>query len=237
MLRHLGVPVEHEGTAVAVEGGRPLAPLAVRLPGDPSSAAFLVVAALCVPGSQLRLRGVATNRLRTTAFEVLRRMGARIAVEPGADEAGEPCGDLVVEHGALRGTTVAPDEVPGAIDELPILAVAAAFAEGETVVRGAAELRVKESDRIAALEQLRALGVDFTARPDGFVVRGDPSARLASATIATHGDHRIAMAFAIAGLRSASGVTIDDPACADVSFPGFFDRLRALGVTVARRSA
>jgi 3-phosphoshikimate 1-carboxyvinyltransferase len=232
MLRHMGVPVEVDGTRIGVVGGRPLAPLTLALPGDPSAAAFLVVAALLVPGSRLRIAGVGTNPLRTGAFAVLRRMGAHITVEAPREEAGEPCGDVIVEHGPLRATTITPAEVPGAIDELPILAVAAAFADGETRVAGAAELRVKESDRIAALEPLRVLGVDFTATADGFVVHGRPDARLAGGTIVTHGDHRIAMAFAVAGLRSHDGVVLDDPGSADVSFPGFFERLRALGATV-----
>jgi 3-phosphoshikimate 1-carboxyvinyltransferase len=235
MLRAMGVPVVSDATGVSVAGGQRLRALDLQLPGDPSSAAFLVVAALLVPGSRVRITGVGTNPLRWGAVEVLRRMGARIAVEPGRDEAGEPCGDVVVDHGPLRGTTIGPEEVPGAIDELPILAVAAAFAEGETRVSGAAELRVKESDRIAALAQLRVLGVAFEPTADGFVVRGRPDARLDAATIATHGDHRIAMAFAVAGLRSADGVGLDDPACVDVSFPGFFARLRALGAAVHDR--
>lgn len=234
MLQAMGVPVAVDGLAVAVTGGHTLAPLDLTLPGDPSSAAFLVVAALLVPGSRLRIDGVGTNPRRTGAFAILERMGARITLEATRDEAGEPCGAIVVEHGALRGTTVGPDEIPGAIDELPILAVAAAFAEGETRVTGASELRVKESDRIAALEQLAPLGVAFEPTSDGFVVRGRPDATIARGTIATHGDHRIAMAFAIAGLRSPDGVTIDDPACADVSFPGFFDRLSTLGAAVDR---
>jgi 3-phosphoshikimate 1-carboxyvinyltransferase len=229
MLRHMGVAVVVEGGRASVTGGQRLRPLELELPGDPSSAAFLVVAALLVPGSRVRVRGVGVNPARTGLFTVLRRMGARLVVDGAAERAGEPCGDVIVEHGALTGTTVLPDEVPGAIDELPILAVAAAFADGETRVTGAAELRVKESDRLAALAPLRALGVAFEATADGFVVRGRPDARLGGGTIATHGDHRIAMAFAVAGLRSADGVVLDDPACVDVSFPGFFERLRALG--------
>jgi 3-phosphoshikimate 1-carboxyvinyltransferase len=232
MLRHMGVDVTTEGTRIAVRGGQPLAPLDLTLPGDPSSAAFLAVAALLVPGSEIRVRGVGTNPLRTGLFAILARMGASISVVRANDVAGEPVGEIVVTHGALRGTEIGPDEVPGAIDELPILAVAAAFAEGETRVTGAAELRVKESDRIASLEQLRPLGVDFEPTPDGFVVRGRPDARLAGGTIAAHGDHRIAMAFAVAGLRSAEGITIDDPTCADVSFPGFFPLLARLGARV-----
>jgi len=232
MLRHMGVPIRVDGTRVDIAGGQRLSPLTLTLPGDPSSAAFLVVAALLVPGSRVRIAGVGTNPLRTGLFQILGRMGARIAVDAERDEAGEPCGDVVVEHGELHGTIVTDDEVPGAIDELPILAVAAAFADGETRVTGAAELRVKESDRIAALEQLRPLGVAFEATRDGFIVRGRPEARLDGGSITTHGDHRIAMAFAIAGMRSPGGVTIDDPTCADVSFPGFFGRLEALGARV-----
>jgi len=232
MLRYMGVAVTTDGTRVGVNGGQPLAPLDLTLPGDPSSAAFLAVAALLVPGSEIRIGGVGTNPLRTGLFAILARMGASITVGGERDVAGEPVGTIVVRHGMLHGTEVGPDEVPGAIDELPILAVAAAFAEGETRVTGAAELRVKESDRIASLEQLRALGVDFEPTPDGFVVRGRPDARLAGGTIAAHGDHRIAMAFAVAGLRSPDGVTIDDPACADVSFPGFFPLLARLGARV-----
>jgi 3-phosphoshikimate 1-carboxyvinyltransferase len=229
MLRHMGASVPVERGRISIAGGQALRPLDLELPGDPSSAAFLVVAALLVPGSRVRIRGVGINPARTGLFEVLRRMGARIAIDPTADRAGEPCGDLVIEHGALAGTTLAPEEVPGAIDELPILAVAAAFADGETRVTGAGELRVKESDRLAALAPLRALGVAFAPTADGFVVRGRPDAQLGGGTIATHGDHRIAMAFAIAGLRSRAGVVLDDPACVDVSFPGFFEQLSALG--------
>ena len=232
MLRHMGIPITTTGRSVSIVGGRSLDPLVLTLPGDPSSAAFLVVAALLVADSRVRITGVGTNPLRTGALEILRRMGAHITIEAAPQEAGEPCGTIHVEHGPLRGTTIDPAEVPAAIDELPILAVAASFAEGETRLSGAEELRLKESDRIEALAQLRHLGVDFEPTPDGFVVRGRPDSRLDTGTISTHGDHRIAMAFAVAGLRSPGGITIDDPACADVSFPGFFERLRTLGAAV-----
>ncbi len=229
MLRHMGVAVASEGLQVSVGGGAALRPLRIAVSGDPSSAAFFIVAAVLAPGSELRIRRVGTNPLRVGAVEILRRMGARIELERGGEEAGEPHADLVVRAGELRGTTIAAHEVPGAIDELPILAVAGAFAAGETRVEGAAELRVKESDRIGALEQLRTFGVSIETRPDGFTVHGDPARTLGGGSIATHGDHRIAMAFAIAGLRSRDGVVIDDPDCAGVSFPGFFDQLTALG--------
>ncbi|MGH7896217.1 MAG: 3-phosphoshikimate 1-carboxyvinyltransferase [Candidatus Binatia bacterium] len=232
MLAHMDVGVVREGTRVSVTGMETLRPLTLTVPGDPSSAAFLLVAALLVPGSELRVTNVGTNPLRIGALEILRRMGADIALERARDEGGEPCGDLVVRYGELRGTTIGPAEIPGAIDELPILAVAAAFADGVTRVAGAAELRVKESDRIGALEQLRDLGVPLETTADGFEVRGRPHAALGGGRITTHGDHRIAMAFAVAALRSPDGLVIDDPDCAAVSFPGFFDRLAALGATV-----
>jgi 3-phosphoshikimate 1-carboxyvinyltransferase len=232
LLAHQGVGIVRDDRNVRIEPARQLTPLDLTLPGDPSSAAFLVVAALLVPGSQLRIDGVATNRLRTGALEILRRMGARVVVETTHEEAGEPCGVIHVEHGPLTATTIEPAEIPGAIDELPILAIAASMATGETRVVGAGELRVKESDRIAALEQLATLGVDFVGTRDGFVVRGAPGEPLETGRIATQGDHRIAMAFAIAGLRAPGGVTIDDPQCVDVSFPGFFDVLRGLDVPI-----
>src|SRR5262249_53512572 len=146
--------------------------------------------------------------------------------------AGEPRGMLRVSASRLRATHVAPGEVPAAIDELPVLCVAAALAEGETTIAGAGELRVKESDRIAALEQLEGLGVGVRATADGLVIRGSGGRPLRAGRIAAGGDHRIAMAFAVAGLVADGGVEIDDPACAEVSFPGFFARLAELGAGV-----
>jgi 3-phosphoshikimate 1-carboxyvinyltransferase len=232
MLGHMGVRLERFDDGVAVAGGQTLRGAEVPLPGDPSSAAFLIAAALLVPGSEVRIRDVGKNPTRAGFLTIIERMGARVAVENAREVAGEPRADLVVRHGPLRGTTVGGDEVPAAIDELPVLAVLAAFAAGETRIGGAQELRVKESDRVAALEQLRPLGVDVEALPDGLVIAGDPDRRLAAGHIVSHGDHRVAMAFAVAGLRSA-GIAIDDPACVDVSFPGFFGRLVALGATVS----
>jgi 3-phosphoshikimate 1-carboxyvinyltransferase len=197
-----------------------------------SSAAFLVVAALIVPGSLLRLSDVGVNPTRTGALAILRRMGAPIEVVDTHDVAGEPRAELRVRSGRLHGTIVTPAEVPGAIDELPILCVAAALAEGETAIAGAGELRVKESDRIAALEQLRLLGVDVATTPDGLVIHGSGGRRLRGARVESHGDHRIAMAFGVAGLVADGGVEVRDAGCADVSFPGFFARLGELGARV-----
>lgn len=231
MLEHMGVRLERFDDGVAVAGGQTLRGAEVVLPGDPSSAAFLIAAALLVPDSEIRIRDVGMNPTRTGFLAIVERMGARIVVEQSRDVAGEPRADLVVRHGTLRAATVDADEVPATIDELPVLAVLAAFASGETRIRGAQELRVKESDRVAALEQLRPLGVPVEATADGLVIGGEPDRRLSAGRIEPHGDHRIAMAFAVAGLRSA-GLTITDPACVDVSFPGFFACLARLGAAV-----
>jgi len=232
LLAHLGVRLRRAAGSIEVEGGqRPLG-AAVALPGDVSSAAFLVVAALVVPGSELRLPGVGVNPTRTGALAILRRMGAPIEVVDTHDVAGEPRAELRVRAARLHGTTVAPAEVPGAIDELPILCVAAALAEGETTITGAGELRVKESDRIAALEQLRTLGVAITARADGLVIHGTGGRRLRGGRVESHGDHRIAMAFGVAGLVAEGGVEVADAGVAEVSFPGFFARLAQLGAAV-----
>jgi len=232
LLGHLGVRLERAAGSIEIEGGQRPIGTAVPLPGDVSSAAFLVVAALVVAGSELRLADVGVNPTRTGALAILRRMGAPIEVVGTHDLAGEPRAELRVRAARLRGTTVTPAEVPGAIDELPILCVAAAFAEGETTITGAGELRVKESDRIAALEQLRLLGVGVSAREDGLVIRGTGGRRLRGGRVESHGDHRIAMAFGVAGLAADGGVEIADADVAEVSFPGFFARLAELGAAV-----
>ncbi len=232
LLAHMGAVVGHDGDAISIAGAQRLRATDIAVPGDPSSAAFLVVAAVVVAGSELRIRDVGLNPTRTGVLEILRRMGADITTERVRDEAGEPRGDLVVRGSRLRGTTIVPAEVPAAIDELPVLAVAAALAEGETRITGAAELRVKESDRLRALEQLRTLGVAVEALGDGLVIAGTGDGGLASGRIACGGDHRIAMAFAVAGLRAAGGVALDDPACVAVSYPEFFAELRRLGARV-----
>ena len=235
LLAYLGARIECRPGMVTVAGGQRLRAAAIPLPGDVSSAAFLVVAGLLVPGSTLHLRDVGLNPTRTGFLAILRRMGASVDVIDPHDAAGEPRGELHVRAATLHGTTITPEEVPAAIDELPILAVAAALAEGETVLRGASELRVKESDRIAALEQLRPLGVTLQTTPDGFVIRGTGGRRLRGGRIDAGGDHRVAMAFAVAGLVADGGVEIRDPECVDVSFPGFFTRLVELGAEVTPR--
>lgn len=205
----------------------------VDVPGDFSSAAPFVVAATLVPGSELHVHGVNLNPRRTGLLDILERMGARITVYNRREIGGEPGGDLEVHAAELVGTTVGPDEVPLAIDELPLFALAAACARGRSTLHGAAELRAKESDRIeATVDVLRALGVRARATGDGLDVTGVP-ARPRGGRVASRGDHRIAMLGAVAGLASREGVTIEDADAVSVSFPGFFEMLDELRSTSA----
>jgi 3-phosphoshikimate 1-carboxyvinyltransferase len=224
LLPAFGVGVERRGLEVSVYGGTPLRGAVIDVPGDASSAAFLVVAALLLPGSEVRIDGVLLNSTRTAFLEVLREMGGEI--ETGVDRgAPEPVGHIVARSSRLRGTTIAPQTVPALIDEVPALAVAGALAEGTFRLEGAAELRVKESDRIAALaEGLRRMGASVEERPDGLTVEGN--ARLHGAAVRTFGDHRIAMALAVAALAAKGDTEIEDAECASVSFPEFYDYLR-----------
>ena len=235
MLGAMGVEVDRRGAAVAVRGGQGLRATHLSLPGDPSSAAFFAVAAALVPGSRLVLRDLCLNPTRDGFVRILRRMGADIERRGEREACGEPRADLQVSAGPLVGTAIGADEVPAAVDELPILAVAAACAAGETSITGAEELRVKESDRLEALGQLSALGVDVTVRPDGLLIRGAAPGALRSARVSAHGDHRIAMAFAVLALRVPGGIEIEDAGAVDVSFPGFFDRLAGLGARVEQQ--
>ncbi|MFT5682080.1 MAG: 3-phosphoshikimate 1-carboxyvinyltransferase [Myxococcota bacterium] len=225
MLAAMGVSLQREGTAVSLVGGQRLTACDVDVPGDISSAAFFLVAASILPGSQLRLTGVGINPTRSGILDVLWRMGADITIEDAREVCGEPVADLVVRSAPLHGTTIGGGEIPRLIDELPVIAVAAAVASGQTTVTDAAELRVKESDRIATtVAMLRSFGARITPQPDGFVVDGGTP--LHSGEIHPRGDHRIAMAGAVAGLLA--GGTLSDPDCMAVSFPGFLATLSAL---------
>lgn len=230
MLAAAGAPIARDGARVTVRRADALGLDAVDVPGDCSSAAFFVAAAVLVPGSRIVLEDVNVNWTRTGFLRIVQRMGGRVAgeLEPhGAFAPGEPTSALEVAHGPLAGTTVDADEVPLAIDELPLVALLGCFAEGETVVRGAQELRVKESDRIATVvEGLRALGGDLEATDDGFVVRG--AGGLRGGRIGSHGDHRLAMLGAVAGLASREGVVVEGMEAAAVSYPGFATDLAAL---------
>jgi 3-phosphoshikimate 1-carboxyvinyltransferase len=231
MLLRAGVAIHRNGLRVTVVNTDELLLDSVKVPGDPSSAAFLVTAGVLVPGSRLLIGDVGVNWTRTGFIRIVRRMRGIVLgdleSEGGELEADEPVSDLDVAHGALEGTTVEPDEVPLAIDELPLVALLGCFAEGETVVRGAQELRVKESDRIAGVvEGLRGLGADIEATDDGFAVRG--SGGLRGGSIDALGDHRLAMMGAVAGLASREGVEVVGMDAAAVSYPGFVSDLERL---------
>ncbi|WP_135466749.1 3-phosphoshikimate 1-carboxyvinyltransferase [Crenalkalicoccus roseus] len=226
MLRHFGATVHVAeaggGRVIELEGQPELAAAPVRVPGDPSSAAFLVVAALLVPGSRLVVENVGLNPLRAGLFATLREMGAALTVENARTEGGEPVGDLVVEASALRGVEVPPGRAPSMIDEYPVLAVAAAAAEGTTRLRGLAELRVKESDRLAATAALLAAnGVRAEIAGDDLVVHGAGGAVPGGGVVATHMDHRIAMSALVMGLAARAPVAVDDARFIETSFPGF----------------
>jgi 3-phosphoshikimate 1-carboxyvinyltransferase len=230
-LRGARVPFEQDGRRLKIASVDELEIDGVLVPGDPSSAAFVVAAAILVRGSRVVVKDVGLNWTRTGFLRIAERMGAVIVGDlepPGTQAADEPIGELDVAAGPLEGTVVEPDEVPLAIDELTLVALLGAHADGETVVRGAGELRLKESDRIAGVvEGLRGLGADIEATDDGFVVRGDGS-QLRGGTIEARGDHRMAMLGAVAGLASEEGVEVLGMDAAAVSYPGFEQDLRAL---------
>jgi 3-phosphoshikimate 1-carboxyvinyltransferase len=231
LLLRAGVDVRREGARVSVGCHDELELDAIHVPGDPSSAAFHVAAAVLVPGSRIVVEDLLANWTRVGFYRILERMGGVVVGDlevPGGPLTGEePVCELDVSHGPLVGTVVEPGEVPLAIDELPLVALLGCFAEGETVVRGAEELRHKESDRIATVvDGLRGLGADIEATEDGFAVRGTGGLR--GGSIAAHGDHRLAMLGAVAGLASREGVTVDGMEAAAVSYPGFADDLSRL---------
>ena len=225
LLPLFGAAVETRGLHTSLRGGARLRSVQTTVPGDLSSAAFLIVAALTLPDSEVELDGVLMNPGRTAFLDVLCQMGGQIETHT-ATQQPEPVGRIVARSSELRGIDVPPGLVPSLIDELPALAIAGAHAEGRFAVSQAGELRVKESDRIAAMvEGLRAMGVRVLERPDGFVLEG--GARLQGAAVRSHGDHRIAMAFAVAALGAQGETEIDDAECASVSFPEFWQVLDA----------
>jgi len=219
MLRAFGWPIDYAPGRARLEGGHTLRAVDVDVPADFSSAAFFIVAACIVPGSELRLKAVGLNPRRTGLLAALELMGADIAVENMRSSGGEDIGDLVVRYAPLHGVALPLDIVPDMIDEFPALFVAAATADGMTTIRGAAELRVKESDRIASMAHgLKACGVKIDELPDGAIIRGGG---IGGGTIDSHGDHRIAMSFAVAGLLASAPIVIGDCANVATSFPGF----------------
>ena len=238
MLRAFGATLEitpdGHGRRIRVAGGARLHGSHVIVPGDPSSAAFPIVAGLIVPGSEVRVDGVLLNPGRAGLYDTLIEMGANLQILNRREESGEPVGDLVARHGPLRGVDVPEARAPSMIDEYPILAVAAAFATGQTIMRGIGEMRVKESDRIALMAAgLEACGVDVAEEPEGMIVTGTGVPPRGGALVETHGDHRIAMAHLVLGLAAQSPVKVDEPGMIATSFPTFRALMAELGAEIS----
>ena len=238
MLRHFGAevvtrPHGQGGNEILLTGHPELTAAKLDVPGDPSSAAFLVVAALITPGSHVTIRNVGINPLRTGLYATLIEMGGDIGFTNERMACGEPVADITVKTSALKAVEVPAERAPSMIDEYPILGIAAAFAQGRTVMTGLAELRVKESDRIAAMARgLAACGVTVEEMPDGMAVTGGGAITSPPAPIVTDMDHRIAMSFLILGMAAGHPVTIDDGSMIDTSFPGFGDLMNSLGARI-----
>lgn len=245
MLRAFGVQVEvadtDDGRVIRLAGGQALTGAGIRVPGDPSSAAFPLVAALITPGSEVTVETVLLNPLRAGLFETLIEMGADLEIHNRREEGGELVGDVTARHSALTGIVIPPERAVSMIDEYPILAVAAAFARGPTVMRGIGELRVKESDRIALMARaLGACGVTAEEEPEGLVVIGAAGGNhgvRGGANLVSHGDHRIAMSGLVLGLASREAVTVDGAAMIATSFPDFAALMGSLGAQIEAEPA
>lgn len=227
MLEHLGVPIKRDSKTVALTAAADIQPERYDIPGDISSAAFFMVAALLVPGSEIVLRGIGVNPTRTGIIDILQAMGGCIELNNSRTVCGEPVADISVRASRLKGIQINGDIIPRAIDEIPIVAIAAACAEGTTEISDAAELRVKESDRIATMTgELKKCGVAVRETQDGMIING--TEKLAGVRCQSYGDHRIAMAFAVAGLVAHNEMTIEDSGCINTSFPEFMPKLTEL---------
>lgn len=227
LLQYFGAELKIAGDSISIKGGQQLTGRRLTVPGDISSAAFLLVAAACTPDSDLTITGVGVNPTRTGVLDVLRQMGANLELLNRREISGEPVADLRMRSSSLKGTVIAGELIPRLVDEVPALAVAGAVAGGETVIRDAAELKVKESDRLAVLtRELRKFNADLEELPDGLIIRGGRP--LQGAVCRSHGDHRIAMAMAVAGLVARGQTVVQDAGCVAVSFPGFAGVLNSL---------
>jgi 3-phosphoshikimate 1-carboxyvinyltransferase len=227
MLIARGVDVKVSGLEVSVRGGASPAPADITIPGDLSSAAFFIVAGLIVPDSEILVRNTGINPTRSGLIDILKNMGGDLRLENQREVSGEPVADVVVKYSSLRGIAVDGRAVLESIDEFPVICIAASRAEGRTTITGAGELRVKESDRIAAMaSELGKLGVAVEEREDGLSIEGRQT--FGSGAVQSHGDHRVAMSLAVAGLSSESGITVSDTACINTSFPRFMEMLEGL---------
>ena len=238
MLRAFGARVDSadtpDGHVISLAGGQTLTGCDIEVPGDPSSAAFPLVAALITPGSSVTVTGMLLNPLRTGLIETLRDMGADISIANEREEGGETVGDVTARHSRLTGIAAPPERAASMIDEFPVLAIAAAFAQGTTVLRGIGELRVKESDRIALTAAgLKACGVEVEEEAEGLVITGAPKGEVAGgALVKSGGDHRIAMSFLVLGLAARAAVGVDEPGMIATSFPGFTTLMASLGASM-----
>ncbi len=227
MLRHFGADIETHDTTASITPCAKLESRKIIVPGDISSAAYFIAAGLCIPNSEILIRNVGINKTRAGMITVCQKMGANIELLNINEDSGEPVADILVSTSNLKGITIEGDIIPTLIDELPIIAIMACFAEGTTIIRDAAELKVKESDRIAVMEKnLSAMGADITATDDGMIITGGRPLR--GAVINTHLDHRIAMSFAIAGLAAEGITTLRGSDCVTISYPEFYNTLNSL---------
>ena len=227
MFRFLDIPFEVEGNSIHLTGQRSFRAKDLFVPGDLSAAAFFIVGASIVPDSEIRIPNIGLNPARTGILDILLEMGANIQIENQREESGEPVGDLLIRPAQLRGISISRTQVPKTIDEFPIFCVAAAMADGKTTVTGAEELRVKETDRIKAMAtELKKLNVKIEETPDGFIVQGRST--IHGGCCQSYGDHRVAMAMAIAALAAQTPTQIEDTSCIGTSFPGFNDKLLEL---------
>ncbi len=228
MIASLGGSIAGEGERITLAPGQTLHGRAISVPGDISAAAFFLVAASIVPGSELIIKNVGLNPTRTGVLDVLQAMGADITLGNNKESGGEPVADILVKGKRLKGTLIEGDLIPRSIDEIPVLAVAAALAAGETWIKDAGELRVKETDRIKAVAaELKRIGAQVEELPDGLFINGVP--QLKGGKVKTYGDHRMAMALQVAGLAAREGISLDNKACVQVSFPDFFSAFKAIG--------
>jgi 3-phosphoshikimate 1-carboxyvinyltransferase len=229
-------PEGRHGRRITLSAGQRLTGTHVDVPGDPSSAAFPLAAALITPGSCVTVENVLLNPSRIGLFETFKEMGADLTISNRRDAGGEPVGDITVRHGPLKGVEVPPERAPSMIDEYPILSAVAAFADGKTVMRGIGEMRVKESDRIALMAKALAdSGVEVEEEPEGLIVRGAGKPPRGGAQVVTHGDHRIAMSNLVLGLAAEQTVTVNEPEMIATSFPGFVEMMRRLGGVIGDR--